>query len=48
MYTADALNWRFSSMTRKAGLGHWHALRGPDDQEVARPDSAGRAGGCHT
>jgi integrase len=28
MYSADALNWRFSSMTRKAGLGHWHAHEG--------------------
>ena len=28
MYTSDALNWRFSSMTRKAGLGHWHAHEG--------------------
>ena len=28
MYTADALNWRFSRMTRKAGLGHWHAHEG--------------------
>ena len=25
MYTADALNWRFGKMTRKAGIGHWHA-----------------------
>jgi integrase len=25
MYTSDALNWRFSKMTRKAGIGHWHA-----------------------
>ena len=24
-YTSDALNWRFSKMTRKAGIGHWHA-----------------------
>jgi hypothetical protein len=28
MYTSDALNWRFSKMTRKAGLGHWHAHEG--------------------
>jgi integrase len=28
MYTSDALNWRFSRMTRKAGLGHWHAHEG--------------------
>jgi len=27
-YTADALNWRFSKMTRKAGIGHWHAHEG--------------------
>jgi integrase len=24
-YTRDALNWRFGQMTRRAGLGHWHA-----------------------
>jgi hypothetical protein len=28
MYKSDALNWRFSSMTRKVGLGHWHAHEG--------------------
>ena len=28
MYTSDALNWRFSNMTRKAGIGHWHAHEG--------------------
>ncbi|HEX6525606.1 MAG TPA: site-specific integrase [Streptosporangiaceae bacterium] len=28
MYTSDALNWRFSKTTRKAGLGHWHAHEG--------------------
>jgi integrase len=28
MYTADALNWRFGKMTRKAGVGHWHAHEG--------------------
>jgi len=28
MYTSDALNWRFSKMTRKAGIGHWHAHEG--------------------
>jgi integrase len=28
MYTSDALNWRFSRMTRKAGIGHWHAHEG--------------------
>jgi integrase len=28
MYTSDALNWRFSRMARKAGLGHWHAPEG--------------------
>jgi integrase len=27
-YTSDALNWRFSKMTRKAGVGHWHAHEG--------------------
>ena len=28
MYTSDALNWRFGKMTRKAGIGHWHAHEG--------------------
>jgi integrase len=28
MYTSDALNWRFSKTTRKAGIGHWHAHEG--------------------
>ena len=28
MYTSDALNWRFSRMTKKAGIGHWHAHEG--------------------
>jgi hypothetical protein len=28
LYTFDALNWRFSKMTRKAGIGHWHAHEG--------------------
>jgi integrase len=27
-YTSDALNWRFGKMTRKAGIGHWHAHEG--------------------
>ena len=27
-YTSDQLNWRFSRMTRKAGIGHWHAHEG--------------------
>ena len=27
-YTSDALNWRFSKMTRKSGIGHWHAHEG--------------------
>ena len=27
-YTSDALNWRFSKMTRKVGVGHWHAHEG--------------------
>jgi hypothetical protein len=26
--TSDALNWRFGKMTRKAGIGHWHAHEG--------------------
>jgi integrase len=28
MYTRYALNWRFSKMTRRAGIGHWHAHEG--------------------
>ena len=28
MYSADALNWRFGKMTRRAGIGHWHAHEG--------------------
>jgi hypothetical protein len=28
MYSSRALNWRFSRMTRKAGIGHWHAHEG--------------------
>ena len=28
MYTSEALNWRFSKMTKKAGIGHWHAHEG--------------------
>jgi integrase len=28
MYTSDAFNWRFSKMTRRAGIGHWHAHEG--------------------
>ena len=27
-YSRDALNWRFGKMTRRAGLGHWHAHEG--------------------
>jgi integrase len=27
-YTSDSLNWRFGKMTRKAGIGHWHAHEG--------------------
>jgi integrase len=27
-YTSDSLNWRFAKMTRKAGIGHWHAHEG--------------------
>ena len=27
-YTRDALNWRFARVTRRAGLGHWHAHEG--------------------
>lgn len=28
MYTSDQLNWRFSKMTRRAGIGRWHAHEG--------------------
>lgn len=28
MYSRDALNWRFGKMTRRAGIGHWHAHEG--------------------
>jgi integrase len=24
-YSRDDLNWRFGKMTRRAGIGHWHA-----------------------
>jgi integrase len=27
-YTSDALNWYLSRMTRKVGIGHWHAHEG--------------------
>jgi len=27
-YSSDALNWRFGKMTRRAGIGHWHAHEG--------------------
>jgi integrase len=27
-FNSDALNWRFSKMTRQAGIGHWHAHEG--------------------
>jgi integrase len=27
-HTSDAFNWRFSKMTRRAGIGHWHAHEG--------------------
>jgi integrase len=27
-YTRDDLNWRFAKMTRRAGIGHWHAHEG--------------------
>jgi integrase len=27
-YTRDALNWRFGAVTRRAGIGHWHAHEG--------------------
>jgi integrase len=27
-YTRDALNYRFSKMTKRAGIGHWHAHEG--------------------
>jgi integrase len=28
MYSSSALNWRFGKITRKAGIGHWHAHEG--------------------
>jgi integrase len=28
MYSSSDLNWRFSKMTRRAGIGHWHAHEG--------------------
>jgi hypothetical protein len=28
MDTSKALNWRFSKMTRRAGIGRWHAHEG--------------------
>jgi integrase len=28
LYSSDALNWRFSRMTKRAGIGHWHAHEG--------------------
>jgi integrase len=28
MYTRYALNWRFSKMAQRAGIGHWHAHEG--------------------
>jgi len=28
MYSSRSLNWRFSKMTRRAGIGHWHAHEG--------------------
>ena len=34
MYTRDALNWRFSKVTRRAGIGHWHAHEG---RSVVKP-----------
>jgi integrase len=27
-YTRDGLNWRFGQVTRRAGIGHWHAHEG--------------------
>jgi integrase len=27
-YTSDQLNWRFSKITRRAGIGRWHAHEG--------------------
>jgi integrase len=27
-YSRDGLNWRFSQVTRRAGIGHWHAHEG--------------------
>jgi integrase len=27
-YSSEGLNWQFSRMTRRAGIGHWHAHEG--------------------
>ena len=27
-YTSDQLNWRFGTITRRAGIGRWHAHKG--------------------
>ncbi len=27
-YTRHALNWRFGQITRRVGIGHWHAHEG--------------------
>jgi hypothetical protein len=26
-YTLDELNWRFSKVTKRAGIGNWHGMR---------------------
>jgi integrase len=35
-YTSDQLNWRFAKMTRKAGIGRWHAHEGHRDRLPTR------------
>jgi hypothetical protein len=35
MSISDVLSWRFSEMTRKAGLGRWHAHESDPDRRNA-------------
>ena len=39
-YTSDQLNWRFSKMTRKAGIGRRHAMDGVFYEDEDDPDEA--------
>ncbi len=36
MYSSRGLNHRFSRMTKKAGIGHWHAHEGHVTETVDR------------